>query len=102
MDNELLEAKGLLLGHRDDIAKDFIKKRFFEKIEFSDKLRNIFINRDNSTWIYSNISDILLELFQRTGIDLYYDDVLVHNDVLEFTAKYVDDNDKINIKINWG
>lgn len=101
MDNELLEAKGLLLGHRDDIVIDFIKKRFFEKIEFSDKLKNIFINRSNSTWVYQNISDILLELFQKTGIDLYFDDVSVGEDDLEFTAKYVDDNDRVHIKITW-
>lgn len=101
MDNDLLEAKGLLLGHRDDIVKDFIKKRFFEKIEFSSKLRNIFIDRSNSTWVYQNISDILLELFQKTGIDLYFDDVWVDENNLKFTVKYVDDNDEINIKITW-
>ena len=31
MDSEVLEAKGLLLGHRNDIAENFIKKMFFEK-----------------------------------------------------------------------
>lgn len=101
MDNEALTAKGLLLGHRDDIVKDFVKKRFFEKDEFSDRLRNIFISRNNSTWVYENISDILFELYQKTGIDLYYDDVYVSEDNIQFTAKYVDDNDEVKIEINW-
>lgn len=102
MDNEILEAKGLLLGHRDDIAKKIIKEKFFEKLEFSNSLKNIVINRSNSTWVYENISDILFELFQQTGIDLYFDNVSVGEHSLEFTAKYVDDNEKIKIEINWG
>ena len=102
MDNEILEVKGLLLGHRDDIVKKIIKEKFFEKVEFSGRLENIVISRNNSTWVYENISDILFELFQQTGIDLYFDDVSVGEHDLEFTAKYVDDNDEIKIEINWG
>jgi len=82
MDNEILIAKGLLLGHRDDIVKEFVKNKFFEKTELSSKLKNIVINRNNSTWVYENISDILFDLFQQTGIDLYYDDVYVSEESL--------------------
>lgn len=99
--DEVLEAKGLLLGHRNDIVKNFISDKF-DEIHLSDKLLNPYINRSTNYWVYENISNILFELYQKTGIDLYYDEVSFDNDYLEFVVKYVDDNERVKIEINWG
>ena len=51
--------------------------------------------------MYENISDILFDLYQKTGIDLYYDDVSIGSDKIQFTVKYVDNNENVQMKINW-
>lgn len=96
MVDELIAAKGMLLGHRNDVVFNFLEK----------KIKNSFlvgttISRHNSTLIYNNISNILFELYQKTGIDLYFDDVDVYDNIVSLTVKYVDDNEefKINIKV---
>lgn len=95
MENDIITAKGLLLGHRNDIVEDFISKRIKES-----SIVGMQISRSNSSMIYSNISDILLELYQKTGIDLYYDKVDLFDNTIQFVVKYVDNNEEFEVKVN--
>lgn len=94
MENSILTAKGLLLGHRDDIVEKFLNEKIKNSFLIGKK-----ISRHNSSFIYSNISDIMLELYQKTGIDLYFDNVDIFDNTVSFVVKYVDDNEELNINV---
>jgi hypothetical protein len=86
-----LEAKGLLLGKRNDLAIRKIKENFYKRFDLEDieKLKNL--SSKETTWLYSRISDLLLELFQDVGIDLIYDYVQVYDSKIEFLLRYAND-----------
>lgn len=95
-----LEAKGLLLGKQNDLAIKKIKQKFHESFDSDDikKIKNL--SSQQTTWVYSKISDLLLELFQETGIDLIYDDVEVYDGKIAFLLRYANDfTDTFTIEI---
>ena len=95
-----LEAKGLLLGKQNDLAIKKIKQKFHEKFDLEDIEKIKSLRHQETTWVYSKISDLLLELFQETGIDLIYDDVQTYDDKIGFLLRYANDfTDTFTIEI---
>jgi len=89
--DDILLAKGLLIGHNDKLVRDFIVERV---TQISTDFR-----RDNTTIIHGEFSDILLELYQKTGLDLNYDNLEIHNGELSVDLRYYDDFKTFNINI---
>lgn len=89
--DDVLIAKGLLIGHDDSFVKDFISEKVYEKMDE-------FRPSDRYT-IHSHFSDVMLELYQKTGIDMNYDNLDVYNGRLRVDLRYIDNHKTFSLDI---
>lgn len=85
-----LQARSLLVGHDNEVVEKFIRDKIAE-LEI--------IDNKNNTMAYSMFSDILLQLYQKTGIDLSYDNLEIYAGYLTVDLRYVDDFETFSLKI---
>lgn len=85
-----LQARSLLVGHNNEFVESFIRDKIADLEDVDNK---------NKTMVYSMFSDILLQLYQKTGIDLNYDNLEIYAGYLTVDLRYVDDLETFSLKI---
>lgn len=106
MSEEYTETAKVLLLDDEELLKQLIRDKIKERFSRSDleNLNRKRLTKATSTYVYEYISDTLFEIYQKTGVDLIYDDVELSRDYdeINFLVKFAEDwNKTIDIRVNF-